>query len=84
MKPTGVIVDLWGTHPSPPTIKWAMVFAQVRNRSGPILVGGWCPTDQGHVDGKDATSINFDELLTAFAEIDRRINLDARPLAVGP
>jgi uncharacterized membrane-anchored protein len=72
-----VIVDLWGNPSFAADNQMGMVFAPGQE---PVGADSWSVVvsydDQGHVDDKDAASINYDELLTALQKSTEESNLE--------
>lgn len=77
-----VLVDLWGNPPAAAENQLGMVFAPGQE---PVGADSWSVVvsydDQGHVDDKDAASINYDELLAALQKATEESN--AQRLASG-
>lgn len=72
-----VLVDLWGNPPFAADNQLGMVFAPGQE---PVGADSWSVVvsydDQGHVDDKDAASINYDELLTALQKATQESNAE--------
>lgn len=77
-----VLVDLWGNPPFAADNQLGMVFAPGQE---PVGADSWSVVvsydDQGHVDDKDAASINYDELLTALQKAT--VESNAERMAAG-
>ncbi|HNY29250.1 MAG TPA: DUF2167 domain-containing protein [Fibrobacteria bacterium] len=72
-----VLVDLWGNPSFAADNQSGMVFAPGQE---PVGADSWSVVvsydDQGHVDDKDAASINYDELLTALQRAVQETNAE--------
>lgn len=79
-----VLVDLWGNPSFAADNQLGMVFAPGQE---PVGEDCWSVVvsydDQGHVDDKDAASINYDELITALQKATEESNTE-RVAAGGP